>query len=122
MGVVNQANDFQTNCLNGIQETADNAYQQMLAKQAEYDAAKKQSSIFEQAKNRALVKFNSIKQQSKGQSNYNVKTAQAEYNSALSNYSNADINADVLRSSLQSSISYSGKMNNCAALANAILA
>lgn len=120
--VAAQTKAFQTDCLSGIQSTADNAYQQMLQKQAKYEAAKKQLSIFQQAKDNAFAKFTAAKQSAKDENDSNYLSAQSEYNTASNNFSDADIDVDVLRSSLRDAISYSGKMSNSAALANAIIA
>lgn len=121
MGEDIKSTDFQTKVLSSITDTADSAYQQMLAKREQYEAAKKQLSIFTAVRNQAAAKFQSAKQNAKNGNDYAFRTAKAEYNSASSSYSNADINVDVLRFSLQDAISYSGKMGNCAALANAMI-
>lgn len=115
------ATAFKTKVLDGINSTADSAHQQMLEKQAKYEAAKSQFSIFTAAKNKAFAKYNSIKQKSKSENDYNLKSAKSEYNATLSSYNDSEITTDVLRYSLQSAISYSGKMNNSAALAASIM-
>lgn len=113
MGGDIKSTDFQTNVSNSIKSTIDNAKQEMLAKQAEYDAAKQQEEIY-----RALMlqyKRESDKSGVKGDK-------LAKYKDAVSLFNNAEINTDVLRSSLQDRISYCGKMNNVAIIANSILA
>ena len=121
MGTEVQSTDFQTKVLDSIQGTADDAYQAMLDKKAKYEAAKKQLGVFEAAKQNAYTKFKTAKQHSTTGKEGEFIFARAEYNSVLSNYTDADNNVDILRDSLLGSIFYSGKMNNSAAIANATL-
>ena len=107
----------QNKILDGIYATANNAQQEMEAKKAEYESAMGRLNIFEQNKYTAFARLKSA--QSSG-NNSLFKTTQAEYASVCNNYSDANINADVLRDSLMGSIFYAGKMNNCAMLANAV--
>lgn len=107
----------QNTILDGIYTTADNAQQAMQDKRAEYEAAMAQLSVFELTKYNTLARLKSA--QFGGNSSL-LKQTQAEYASVCNNYSDANINADVLRDSLMGSIFYAGKMNNCAMLANAV--
>lgn len=117
-----QPTDLQNKVLGSITETADEAYQKMLAKKAEYEAAKNQLSLFVSAKEQAFKKFRSIQENCTNKNDYSYRTAEAEYSSVLSNYTNADSNVDILRGSLLNSIFYSGKMNTSALLAESALA
>ena len=112
-----QASPFQNKPLEGIYATANNAQQEMEAKKAEYEAAMGQFNIFEDRKADLYSRLQ-FAQSSNNSSLFN--NVRAQYNSACNSYSDANINAEVLRDSLMGSIFYSGKMNNCAALANAI--
>lgn len=122
MGAEVVQNDFKTNTLNEIKDFAQNAYEKMLAKKAEYEASMKRLDVFTQAKHKAYVKFSSAKTACKNDENdFSYRTAKAQYSAACASYSDAEINSDVLRGSLQDSIFYSGKMNNSAAIASAVL-
>lgn len=114
--------EFKSEVLDDINGTADDAYNKMLAKKAEYEAAKKQLSIWTDKRADASKVYFSAQQAKKNGycSGFNQK--RAAYENALSGYSGASINVDVLRSSLQDSISYSGKMLNSASVANSVLA
>ncbi len=113
MGGDVQKTDFQTNVLNGINQTADEAYQSMLEKKAEYEAAMNRLSIFQQKKY-----YLECELKKPGTTNQ----FRNEYNNMINLFNDAEINTDILRSSLQSRIFYSGKMNNSAAIASAFLA
>lgn len=122
MGAEVVQNDFTTNTLNEIKDFAQNTYEKMLAKKAEYETAMKRLDVFTQAKHKAYVKFSSAKTACKNdETNYSYRSAKAEYSTACASFSDAEINSDVLRGSLQDSIFYSGKMNNCATIASAVL-
>lgn len=122
MGNKTTSTDFQTNVLASITTTADNAKQRMLAKQAEYNAAKLQEEICNELRYKMEVRFKEAKAKyERGQDSSGYQAAKAQYNSIMSNYTSASQQADILRFSLQDSISYSSKMNNSAMIANSIL-
>lgn len=114
--------EFKEGVLDDINNTAEDAYTKMLAKKAEYEAAKKQLSIWSDKKAIAYKKYTVAQQEHKQGYSSNFNQTRSEYESIQSNYSGASIDVDVLRSSLQDSISYSGKMLNSASLANSVLA
>lgn len=110
--------EIKQKALDGIMDTADNAYAQMQETQMRYDAAMGRLNTFNTAKDRAYTKFASAKS-SKNSSVFN--SAKAEYASACSASSSAETNADVLRGRLLSDASYSFKINQCAQIANSAL-
>jgi len=114
--------ELQKKIVASVDETAQKADAEKEAKMAAYNEAMGQLNVFEQAKNKAYSKFKSLQSSCKNSDNSELRTAQAEYSSICSSYSDANINTDILRSSLLSSIFYSGKMNNSAILANSTLA
>lgn len=115
--------DFQNKALSSITTTADNAEQQMLAKKAEYEAAMLQEEICNNLRHKAEVSYKDAKRKYElGQDASGFQTAKAQYNSIMSQYTTASNNSDILRFSLQDSISYSAKMNNCAMIANSMFA
>lgn len=116
------AAEFKEEVLNDINGTADDAYNQMLAKKAEYEAAKGIFNNLSQKKVTAYKKYQSAQLSNKnGSSTSLLSETRSSYDSVLSQFSDASINVDVLRSSLQDSIFYSGKMNNSAGIANSVL-
>lgn len=88
------------------------AYAKMLDKKEQYELAKKQESIYRQAMNKYESNF---------KSNPYDEKAKAQYASAASVFSSAEINTDVLRSSLQGYISFASKMGQSAFIANSTL-
>jgi hypothetical protein len=106
------ANEFQTKVLNDINGTATNAREEMLAKKAEYEAAMDQLSVFQRQKNilERDVQYSSAS-----------PDKVSKYRKTLSLFHQSDRNTDILRSSLQNSISYCGKMINSAAYANQMI-
>ncbi len=113
-----QASPFQNKPLESIYATADNAKQEMEAKRAQYEAAKSQLNIYDKNK---YVAYREFQHAQSGKNKSLFQSAQTKYSLTCNRYSDADINVSVLRDSFMSSIFYSGKMNNCAALANAIV-
>lgn len=116
-----QATNFKNSVLTSIIGTAEDAYQRMQAKKAEYEAAMKSLDLFAQVKNKAYTKFKTVQSNKKNGNDSTLLSAKYEYTIALGSYSDADRNTDILRSNLQDSIFYSGKMNNSASIANAAL-
>lgn len=113
--------DFSNKALESINGTADRAYQEMQAKRVAYEASMRQLDIFTALKNKALSNFKSAQKNCPNQESSEFQSAQAQYNSALSGYSDAEMDSDILRSSLNNSIFYTAKMNNSAIIANAAL-
>jgi len=107
--------------IDSINGTAEQAYNDMQAKQAEYDAAMAKLSKLEMPKYFASREFASVKNNHNNNSSI-FHSTKSKYESLSSLYSGAETNADILRSSLQSRISFCGKMNQSASLANAALA
>lgn len=123
MALEARAAEFQTKVLGSINETADNANQRMQEKKAQYDAAKQQESCWDELRQNAQSKYEDLMYQYRnGKNPTGLQEAKSRYDSIMSGYCNATINADVLGDSYSRSISYCSKMNNSASIANAILA
>lgn len=114
-------NEFKDGVFSDINNTAEDAYNKMLAKKAEYEAAKNQLSIWTDKKTAAYTKYTAAQQANKNGYSSGFNQKRTEYENALSGYSGASIDVDVLRSSLQDCISYSGKMITSASVANSVL-
>lgn len=114
--------DLKSKVLTEINGTADDAYQKMQDKRAEYEAAMKQLSIFDNAMDNAYSEFKAAQFRCSNKNDSTLLTAQSKYYSSRNTYSNQNINVEVLRASLNSDISYCSKMNNSAFIANSILA
>jgi len=112
-----KTSSFQNKPLEGIYTTADNAKQEMEAKREQYESAMGQLNIYDKNK---YVAYREFQHAQSGKNKSLFQSAQTKYSLVCNDYSDADINVSVLRDSFMSSIFYSGKMNNCAALANAI--
>lgn len=117
----NYSTDFKEEALSDINKTADDAYNQMLKKKAEYEAAKGIFTNFAEKKATAYKKYQSAQLNSKNGYTSLLSESKNSYDSVLSQFNDAEINVDVLRSSLTDSIFYSGKMNNTASVANSVL-
>ncbi|MDD3437373.1 MAG: hypothetical protein PHC64_09515 [Candidatus Gastranaerophilales bacterium] len=103
----NASTYFQTKITESINSTSDNAYERMLAKKAEYEAAK---TIFDKYQEEYITMQRRLCNNNPNdlKKYYNLKTC----------LKNTEINVDVLRSSLMSCIFYAAKMNNATAPAN----
>ena len=102
--------------LQDVMNSYDDALIKKEEKQAQYDAAKMQESIYAELKSKAEREFKSA------QSKYmngdaGLLSAKSKYASALSMFNNASTNTDILRNSLLNSIFYAGKMGNAASIA-----
>lgn len=125
MGLQNtiQSTNLQNKIVASVENTANEANAEKEAKRFAYEQAMQQLSVMEQTKYTAYKNFKMAQAEcnnNKNDSKY--KVAQSKYASVCCNYSDANINADILRSSYQDSIFYSGRMNTCAILANSTLA
>ncbi len=118
----NASNLFKEKVVSEINETADEAYNKMLEKKAEYEASKGIFNQLSEKKSIAYKKYKSAQLNNK-ESNYSsmLSDSKSSYESLSSQCFNASIDTDVLLWSLKNSISYSGKMNNSASIANSIL-
>lgn len=106
--------DMTQRTLTSINGTADNAYSEVQKKQELYELAKNKYSVFLDKK----YKFESIMKSSKYADNSSIK---AQYNQFILSFSDAEIDVDVRRGSLQNSLSYYSKMSTSAFLTNSIL-
>lgn len=100
-----------------INNNAAEVKQTMLDKKEQYDFAMNQLGIFKIAKYKAFSMFESVKRNFKTNSSEYL-AAKSQLSSVLSQNSEAEINADILRSSYQDSIFYNGKVATCAIVAN----
>ena len=98
--------------LDSLADTANVVYERMLAKKEQYTTSMKKLSIFKERKYYIEAKLR----------HSDSPELRAQYASILSLCSNSEIDSDILRSSLQDSISYSGKVSNFAFFANEYLA
>lgn len=113
MGIEFQT-DMTQRTLASINGTEKNAYEEVQEKQALYEAAKNNYSIF-------LNKKNKIESQLKSSRYSDNSSLKSQYRALMSSVSDAEINVDVLRGSLLNSLSYYSKTNTSAFLANSIL-
>jgi len=107
-------NPMKERVLASVQDSADSAQQKVEEKQVRYAAAMKQLNIFQNKKQYTLSKLNY---------NNNPKDpkVQAEYKLLDKQEFEYGLEADISRFSLQSSLSFSGKMNQSLFMANAML-
>lgn len=101
--------------LEKINAQAENAYQKMQEKMALYNAAMKKYSIFKEAKEKAFSFFKSYEGTGREQEYKN------KYQNAQKSLFDAELDSDILRDSVRSSISFCTKMNESAFIANSIL-
>lgn len=103
--------DLSKKVLSDINGDYKDAYEKMLAKKAEYEVAKKQENIYLMAMQRFESEFKSNPNQE----------SKNKYCAMYSLFSNAEINTNVLRHSVQSYSQTASKVGQSAFLANAIL-
>lgn len=118
---VDYSTEIKNRALESVNEISDEAYAQMKAKEAAY-RAKMQVDAKIQAQLLAAKSDYQRKQnlyQSTGQDNGFIE-AKNLYSSLTSQASDSEISVSVLRDSLQSSISYSAKMNTSAFITNSV--
>lgn len=103
-----------------IRESVDNYAQEvrekMLDKKAQYELSMKKLAIFSEQKRQAYSKYMSYKNNSLDLKDSSYLSAKNNYEVACSLFNDSEINSDILRDSLTSSIFYSGKINNIASL------
>lgn len=100
--------------LNSIHSTSDNAGAEVEAKQEHYALAMKQLNIFQANKYAIFSQLQSSK-------NTDNKYLKDQYLALCNTVSDAEINADVARGSLQNSLSYYSKTCESSYLADSIL-
>lgn len=114
--------DLPNKIVASIDATAQKADDEKEAKKEAYEIAMGKASVFERAKSKAYANLKYAQSRSKNGTSSELNYAKSAYNSACCSFTDADINVEVLRSSYQDSIFYSGKMDTCAILANSTLA
>lgn len=104
-------NPIKENVLSDLKQSAESAQEKVEEKQALYAAAMKKLNIFQEKKHYAesVLRSNSSRQN------------KAKYSTLSAQVFNAELDADILRGSLQSSLSYSAKMNQSIFVANSML-
>lgn len=100
--------------LDSIHTTSENANKEVEAKQERYTMAMEQLSIFQSRKS---TLFSQLKSSKNKDDNY----LKNQYLTLCNTVSDAEINADVARGSLQNSLSYYSKTSECSYLADSIL-
>lgn len=113
--------DFQNGVLASIDKTAESANAEKEIKRAKYEQALSKFNIIEEAKYYAYKSFKTIQTKYRDdKNNFTFRAAKEQYNSICSNYSAADTDVSILRSSYQNSIFFSGKMNTIAIIADSM--
>lgn len=107
-------NPIKEKILEDVNQREENAHERMLQKQEQYNAALKKLNIFQEKKYYAERKTKPYF----GLVDYSAK---CEYNKIAALTSSCEIDASVLRDSLQSSIFYYGKTSLSAYMANSVL-
>ena len=107
-------NPLKEKVLNDLSQREDSAHQEVEEKQARYSVAMKKLNVFQDKKYYAEKKARAIN----GKEN---SWAKAQYKDVSAQTFGCEVDADVLRSSLQSSLSYYSKTSQSVFSANAML-
>lgn len=122
MGGDMRVSDFATKTLTEVVNFADEIHQRVLDKQDRYNEFAKNKTIFENTKNRALMKYRAAQAKYKNNPNSILSSARTEYASAEEKYRCAEINFEISASGLQDELSYYTKMQAPATIAENMLA
>lgn len=122
MGTEVNKTGFQTDSItDSINSYAKKVEAEKQAKAEKYELAKKSLSLFAENKAKVLKKYNSAKQRYKeGKGESEFRNADSELSLALSNYQNAENNADITRSSYQDSIFLNGRVAQQSIIASSL--